>query len=240
MTVGSITLTASQTQAALWFFSLVAAGLLGWLIALYFASRAVLSWDCRQMEIGSPANDDRLQLVHDGRPVERACVAEVRLVNTGNQMIREEPDIGSPLTIHVPRGCRLLRARPIEQTCEGVGAECRQVSDGEAEVHYRALKPGEQVLIEVVHDGPADDEPTVRGELADAALRRARPVGDRLLMALAAAAMILAVIYGGKDLLLYWQSPGPDRWHHLGFGLAMLAGAALALAGLVHLARREA
>jgi len=240
MTVAGITLTASQIQATLWFLSLIAAGLLGWLVARYLGTRAVLSWECRQIEIGSPASDDGLQLVHNGRPVERACVAAIRLVNTGSQMIREEPDIGSPLTIHAPHGCRLLRARPVEQTCEGVGAECRQVSQAAAEVHYRALRPGEQMLIEVVHDGSADDEPTVRGQLADAALRRPRPVGDRLLMGLAAIAMLLAVIYGGADLFLYWQSPGPDNWHHLWFGLAMLAGAVLALAGLVHLARREA
>jgi hypothetical protein len=237
MWLEQITTAVARGDVILWLCSLIAAGLIGWLIARYVGSKAALSWECRQIETGGAPSDDRLKIVYDGQPVDRACVSEIRLVNTGNRVIREEPGLDSPLRVSAPPGARLLRAEAVEQTSEGVGAECRRTSETAAEVHFRALKPGEHILIALLHDGSCEEQPTLQGRLAEVAVTRAGAYGSWALMAVAAGAVVIAVLAGGIDLAAFWQSPGPDRWYRLTCGLGMLAAALLALSGLIYLAR---
>ncbi len=232
-----ITTAVARGDVILWLCSLIAAGLIGWLIARYIGAKAALSWECRQIETGGVPADDRLKMLYDGQPLERACVSEIRLVNTGNRVIREEPGLDSPLRVSAPPGARLLRAEAVEQTCEGVGAECQRTSETAAEIHFRALKPGEHILIALLHDGSCEEEPTLQGRLAEAAVTRAGGYANWALIAVAAVAVGIAVLAGSIDLAAFWQSAGSDRWYRLTCGLGMLAAAMLAVSGLVYLAR---
>lgn len=237
MGLEQITAAIARGDSVLWLCSLVAAGLIGWLLAQYAGSRAELSWECGQIEMADGPADDRLKVLYDGQPLRRACVCDIKLMNTGSRIIREEPELDSPLRVSAPPGARLLRAEAVEQSSEGVGAECRRISETAAEIHFRALKPGEHILIGVLHDGSLEQEPTLQGRLTEAAIARAGPRGNRLLIAVAAVAVAIAVLAGGIDLAAFWQSHGPDRWYRLTCGLGMLAAALLALSGIVYLAR---
>ncbi len=239
MGLEQITAAVARGEPILWLGSLIAAGLVGWLLARYAGSRAELSWDCRQIEMANGPTDDRLKMLYDDQPLRRACVCEIKLVNTGSRIIREEPELDSSLRVSAPPGARLLRAGAIEQTCEAVGAECQRTSETAAEIHFRALKPGEHILIGVLHDGPCEEEPTLRGRLAEAAITRAGSKGNPVLIVVATVAVGIAVFAGGIDLIAFWQSHSPERWYRLTCGLGMLAAALLAVSGLVYLARHR-
>jgi len=185
----------AYVDLGLWVVSLLLTATVSWAITRRFSSRRLLAWELTQTEIAHAGSDGRLRLLYDGHAVERVCVAAVVLRNSGNRPLTKGAELRVPLRVLPPPGAKLLQAELGAQSCDEVEAAVLDVTEEHAHVTFGTLNPGEEVRLQIVHDGACSDQPRVQGRLVGARVLRAlsRPERRELTSTFAASVLLVGM-----------------------------------------------
>jgi hypothetical protein len=109
--------------------------------------------------------DDRIQILYDGKPVQRVISNTITIWNSGSRTIAKSQVVDTDrLRISVDRGSRILSTE-ILRTTRSVNAftlSIESVSPSTAQITFEFLDPRDGATVRILHDGK-DDYATISG-----------------------------------------------------------------------------